>query len=652
MGLGSQIAKRSNLEPELLEPRVLLTTLTLPAVVQQETTFLYADPEENEPGNDVSVFNEVRIGTLSGMGPSKDVVVEILDYQGNDIPGDLVIDGQTISIGGGPGGVQIIDEVPSDTLGGLGSSINALGSKPNGDTFGITTGGFLVEVDKTLGTIDRFIGEVVDTDNPDAVGSDVTFSEFDAASFDPVTGTLYAVAIGPTSFDGVGNILTTGEVLITIDTLTGEAEAAGMNNLGQADYSLSGVSGDGDNILTIVYSGQDGLGEPIFLAFDNGVGSIDDVDEVENRFITISVVKSDIGSSVGIFTAPRATVDDGDIVEGLMYDQFGRLFGLRHGDTSIDDGELVEVDLDAAVEDRFQTVVDFGDQPTGGDDPPPIFLTGMSFDDTNNVGYATDPTSGTLYAINTEFVQDAGDGFVIVGGLADIYQMYIASSTPDVYITVTHLTIDSNGIRVYSPTGGTSAFLFTDEDSADVFTPDDAGGVMIGTVAGWSPTTFFDDSEVAPDPGPTGAYPGGPIRPGIIVAPEFDGSAQDIGRIQIGGGVFGDVQIHGSIDLFYAGFLGTNQFVVDGDLNNLAVNTQVGGVSESDNSWTLAGSSKYGGSGNSPILDVHGNLGSVYSNGDWGLPILVHGASDAPQFPGVYDIISEKYGRAYREIGR
>lgn len=662
MGLKSQKAKRSNLEAEFLEPRVLLTTLTLPADVQQETTFLYADPEENDSGSDVAVFNEVRIGTLSGMGPSKDVVVELLNYRGEDIPGDLVVDGQTIRIGGGPGGISIIDEVPSDVLGGLGASINALASNTNGDTFGITTGGFLVEVDRTLGVIDRLIGEVVDTDNAGAKGNDVIFTDFDAAAFDPVTGTLYAVVVGPTSFDGVGQVLTTGEVLISIDTITGEAEAIGVNNQGQTDYSLSGVSGPGDDILTIVHTGQNGIGEPIFLAYDNGVNGAGDV---ENQFLTISVVKADIGNSIGIFTAPRATVDDSDIVEGLMYDQFGRLFGLLHQAGSMDGGTLVTVDLDAAVADRFQDIVDFGDQPTGGADPPPIFLTGMSFDDTNNVGYATDPTSGTLYAINTEFIQEVDDQFVIVGGLSDIYLMYIASSTPDVYITITSLTIDSDGNRVYTPTGGTEALLFIDEDDASVSTPSGAGGVMIGTIPQtleetqyWSPGqlstvgTFFDDSEVAADPGPIGAYPGGGIRPGIIVAPDFEGKPQDIGRIQIGGGVFGDVSINGSIDLFYAGFLGTNDFVVDGDLNNLVVHTQAGGVSESDNSWTLAGSASYGGSGNSPVLDVQGNLGSVYGQGDWGLPILVHGASDAPQFPGVYDVFSEKYVRAYRELER
>ena len=69
------------------------------------------------------------------------------------------------------------------------------------------------------------------------------------------------------------------------------------------------------------------------------------------------------------------------------------------------------------------------------------------------------------------------------------------------------------------------------------------------------------------------------------MGPDNNQEPTDIGLIQVGGGVFGDVVIHGSIDKFYAGYLGTNRFDVDGDLNRLTVGTEAGGRTESDGSW-------------------------------------------------------------------
>ena len=163
----------------------------------------------------------------------------------------------------------------------------------------------------------------------------------------------------------------------------------------------------------------------------------------------------------------------------------------------------------------------------------------------------------------------------------------------------------------------------------------------------WSPTTAFgfDASETAPDPGPHGAYPGGEeYRPGIVLATDAESMPQDIGRIQVAGGVFGDVIIHGSIDLFYAGYLGTNTFDVDGDLNHLVVNTQAGGCEIAEGSAWM--------SVTDAILDVRGEMASFYCNGDWGLPVRVHGRDDAPSFPGVFDVGTGLYVQTHREIER
>jgi len=132
--------RRSALVAEPLENRVLLTTLTLPHDAL-ELRFVYADPEENDPGDEVTILDEIRIGTLSGLPPEKDIVVEILDYRGADIPGTLFLDGVETDVGGGPGGLSIIDEVPSDVLGGLGQAIDALATDNLGNTYGIFNAG-------------------------------------------------------------------------------------------------------------------------------------------------------------------------------------------------------------------------------------------------------------------------------------------------------------------------------------------------------------------------------------------------------------------------------------------------------------------------------------------------------------------------------
>ena len=128
---------------EPLERRLLLTTLVLPEGALDsgsgETEFFYSDPEENEPGEPGEIFNVLRIGTLSGTGPEQDVIVEVLDHQGNDIGGFYTSaenNGQEISLYGGPSGGPIIDEIPSDMVGFLNANIHALATDSGGNTYG------------------------------------------------------------------------------------------------------------------------------------------------------------------------------------------------------------------------------------------------------------------------------------------------------------------------------------------------------------------------------------------------------------------------------------------------------------------------------------------------------------------------------------
>lgn|GEM_PF-1568553 len=701
--------RQTRLFAEELESRLLLTSLILPRGATGETIFDYADPEES------GTYNQIRIGTLSGLPPEKDIKVEVLSYDGRDIPGTLQIgtesggQGDPIDIGGGPGGISVI--APVGITGTLRERINALATDSDGHTYGITRQGVIVSIDTFTGEVASQLGIVQDAINfYDKV---YTYTTFEAASFDPVSGELYAVVTGPSDVDGAGNIISTGQVLISInlqqpvnesDPLFGEAEPVGRDIFGLPSYHLSRVGvtaaitiNDGlllpeSRITTIAYGEitidggdlvtqvlQDGstfeywngdhnrifnnianeaMGtRPVFVGFEVLTDPTPDGEDIPNRFISISVVPNPAGNGISVQTQPvyanwlDAGLDPEVVIEGLMYgkDQEGqiRLFGLNGGD----ENKLMLVTSLQSEQDWVE-IVEY---------PENVVLTGMSYDTEGDVGYATDPVSRTLYKITTTALaaNPEGDGYVINGGLADVYLMYIAQSTADTYITFTRWTPSESGPD-YSPTGGTPAYLITDEDDSDITTPSDAGGVMIGTSpyylsdsteATWSPhDTFIDSGTEGAYTAAKGYWPGGVLRPGIIVAGDQNNplQPQDIGRIQVGGGVFGDVRIHGSIDMFYAGYLGTNRFIVDGDLNNLVVATQAGGIEESDGSWYQA---------DDAIVDVRGRMGSFYSIGDWGLPIRVRADATAPTFPGlvdpsVSDLDTKVYVRSFREIER
>ncbi|MBN1764720.1 MAG: hypothetical protein JW860_05635 [Sedimentisphaerales bacterium] len=668
---------------ESLENRLLLTTLTLPKGETNELIYRYADPEENEAGaEDITAFNEIRIGTLSGMGPSKDVVVELLDENGENIGGDGAIGTDVFRLFGGPGGGPIIDEIPSNTVGGLGVSINALATNSSGMTYGLTANGYLVRLDISTGEIASVIGQIRDTDSP-LTSYEIAYTGFESATFSRNASgqdVLYAVVTSPTAWNLLGQPVTGSyeSVLITIDVdrtfvnqvPIAEAEPVGKDSFGQSNYEMSQVRFNGlvTDISTIVFSEEPGdnpsvsTDEPVFLGYDIST----------TTFISLNVQRAPGTNMVTILTQEVAQVTEEDvIVAGMMYDNQGRLFGLRHtGDAEgeINDGTLVIINLYAPADERFTDVVEYGTVLIGGDEVD-IVLTGLTFDSLNDMGFASDANTGTLYQVNVARLVpsvDNADEF-IVEGMVDIYMVYIAQSTPDVYITFTRVDVTEDDIT-YTPTSGETAYLFMDEEDSEIYTPDEAGGVMIGTNLGFIPNedelhwvgslSFFDSTVTAPDPGVKGAYPGGEFRPGIVVAPDEYGNPQDIGKIQVGGAVFGDVVISGSIDTFYAGYLATNRFIVNGDLNTLVVATEAGGRSGSDEFWTSVGTSYfYGGDGVFPVVDVGGQMGSFYCVGDWGLPVRVWGRDDAPKFPGVLDpSVSTPdapiYVRMHREIER
>ncbi len=704
---------------EPLESRVLLTTLILEKGDTGQTVFSYSDPSENTE-SDVTVYNELRIGTLSGQGPEQDVIVEILGYdyytesgqaETLDIYGNIEhSDGSIETVGGGPGGGNTFRLLeghgPLDNH-GTGYTVSALASDSSGNNYGLTDAGELIRYD--MGADDVYttlIGQIVDTNNP--FQSNITFTDFYSADcawgwvdydtdgdgdYDTqvLKEVIYAV-VGADLISDTGYVQSSGSVLITIDPLTGEAEPV-AKVADRASYLASEIRNFGTNeetgevinpnISSIIFSEENhndsvNTDEPVFIAFNAAT----------HRFLTISV---DIAAFTGnttvatrIITEPNT--DDQDIVvSGFAYcdhdgDGDSSLFATTYSqaeDGSRTGGAISIIDFDQLGANFLGThlirEVAALEQHADDDwDQEDRFFDGFTFDPVAQMGYASEGFTTEVYQVNLAGLQE-NDGTFTIDGHRDIYQMYIAQSTADTFITLTRYTLD-NGVKVYTPTGGEPSYLFTDEDDSAIYTPGNAGGIAIGThdylVGDATSVTFdavtfiIDPSETAPAPYNSygGTWQNGEIRPGIVLE-----EGNDIGMISVGGSVFGDVDIRGgSVGTFYCGFLGTNQFVVNGDLQNLIVGTEAGGVNESDGVWQPALSEisyDYGlgeiADTSTAVLDVIGHMGSFYGVGDWGLPIRVWGYDIdqdgdlvADPFPGVFLLDgSDSYENELRDVG-
>ncbi|MBN2064466.1 MAG: hypothetical protein JW745_06665, partial [Sedimentisphaerales bacterium] len=695
------------LSVESLESRVLLTTLVLPKGDTGTTEFVYSDPEETSSG-DVSAFNVLRIGTLSGQGPSQDVVVEILGYdyltqtgtpRTVDIPGNIIhSDGTTEIVGGGPGGGPIFRLLDGTTY-----NVSAMATDTSGNTFGLSSNGLLLRYE--MGANDAtatVVAPVIDSNNP--YQGNITFNGFYSADFawamvdydEDGDGdfdlkikkeVIYAVVNAPLISD-TGFNSGTGPVLITIDPITGEAEPVSTVG-GRASYELSNIADfriipeTGERvpstISTMIFSeeGHNASEDTIYPTF---VG----YNQTTNRFISMEVEYNSVtqDTSLAYRNITYLTTDDADlVVSGLAYCDYNSdgdsdLFATMY--TLNDDGERSDAKISLVtlngLDDVFLgyhnylEVVTLGQHEDDGYDQMDRIFSGFTYDEIGQMGYATEDFTGMVYQVNLANLVYEDEEFLIAGN-HDIYQMYILSSTPDVYITITRL--DDSG---YTPTGGEPAWLFQDEDNAtDIHTPEAAGGVAIGThdyihpgstEVTYDALTFkLDPDETAPAPVASygGVWKNGEIRPGIVVE-----EGNDVGLISIGGSVFGDVVVKdGSIGTFYCGFLGTNSFVVNGDLQNLIVGTDAGGVSESDGVWqpALNAISYDFGQGTvvgttTCVLEVMGQMSSFYGGGDWGMPVRVWGWSDVSSFPGVYNYRSSdintrvNYYDVHREMER
>lgn len=187
---------------------------------------------------------------------------------------------------------------------------------------------------------------------------------------------------------------------------------------------------------------------------------------------------------------------------------------------------------------------------------------------------------------------------------ANLFSVYVAQSSPNARISIAQV----DPIDPENP--GAERFMRPYEDSAGqirVVDPDDAGDTILVDAPENSGIVYIgartpgdgENEETANLPllqgeldTALGWHPGGTVSAGIHVANDFDGSAQSIDRILVGGTVTGEVDISGSADLFYSGWLITgdihptlfhsdlqeDNFQVGGDLQNLITAGSIGGL--------------------------------------------------------------------------
>jgi hypothetical protein len=306
-----------------------------------------------------------------------------------------------------------------------------------------------------------------------------------------------------------------------------------------------------------------------------------------------------------------------------------RLFVVLHG------GDVFEFYADATHMERvvvtgnttvelFGTFVDPTAGLTPGDTVPLDSMDGVIF---------SGPDSGTvgigLPAAALPNNTGGGGGSTQTTPIEDIYAIYVTQADANSSIAIADVPpLGTPGNRFMTPFDSSLPLLVEPTSGGTPITvtaPSDGGGVIIGARAvapmGVTSTNFPTNEPIyysAPLPSSAATVSPGVTRlgAGLTVTP-----GNNLGSFMLGGTMMGTVAIHGSIGLFYAGWILTGaadgtgsalgnsaNFVVDGDMHTLLSNNSFG--TNTDSGLTDLGFPRYL-SGFS--LRVGGKVGMVKS---------------------------------------
>ncbi|HET6250607.1 MAG TPA: hypothetical protein VFE47_23165 [Tepidisphaeraceae bacterium] len=570
-----KIAAAAHWEAEALEQRVMLTTLHgggstpfNPEMPGDRFVFI------NEDGNfqTIQLFGNITAEVIgANIDGNNNIILENLPGQlnGGDNNGGFNI----------PGGATLVGTLNVNNPGGpmITSTPSSIAADPNGNLFGIviqtvmvppvppattataTNLAYLVSIDKNTGqatTVAEISQQILAAAGITAGTPGALVTAAPAATFNPANGLMYvAVNTGVAAAGGAGGAAaTTTQSLITINP--NAANPAG---------SVAGIPGTfGGNPVSA-------------LGFQNGrlLGA---------GGMSIFQVNTNNTNQV----SGQVTAGVNGPISGIAVGGGGKLFV-----TTDNAGATSEVYV---VDPGSGDAVDYGPLPTGKLGQNPGDLT---YDGTNL--YSFDTTTDQLFIVSQ----------VNRTRYLSIFQIYISFSDPtgEIFTSQSNSPITSNGEMIPYGNGLTGALRVVNAQTGVVnliAAPAKSGDALIGArtriiTPGNNPVqdlfpvlTGTITVPVGGTGSPFGNAPyavGDAITAGVVSAP-----GTSVGSVNVSGPVMGDVELAGSIDTFYAGWLLTGEaggepgldvvddpgnFSVGGDIRNLLVSDSIGTDSDS-----------------------------------------------------------------------
>lgn len=551
---------------ELLEPRRLLTTL------HGGDVFEFTDAQGNIER--VRLFGDITAELIGAKIQADDTATLI------NLPG--VLNGTPIN--GGLGAASGSQTIGSTSINGNNQSVPALASDTAGNLYyvnvvgqagpgGTVNAAQISTVDPTTGAA-TVLGTVSAAQlNAASIGAfGATLNDITSAAVSPIDGRLYFIAQG-----GTANT----SILFSVDPMAGTAMAI--------QASLTAIPGtfNGGNI-----SG---------LAFDQTGTNTANLFAVNNTGVTVggknspSIFQVDLGNTNDLQNAVTPMLGTTAITNPIA--------SLAFDPDTAQNNNVIAITSNAAnslvlnVNTQTGAAINLGALPATGQKQGQA-PGGLTYDPT-----LVDPFTGTQGALlgtdtgtKTLFFVDA----VNRQPLNTIFAFYVSEASEDSGISVAMVPAVTVTDRPMEPFSGTIGQLYVNSAQPGklpffVSAPANSGEALLGarTLQLFPGQTIFDQPITSLSVTTTfGVLPTSitTLNAGLIVAP-----GQTLGNFLFGGTVLGQVNIGGSIDEFYAGWLLTgnaggenavndvtdpDNFYVAGDIRDLIVMGSIG--TESD----------------------------------------------------------------------
>jgi hypothetical protein len=553
---------------EFLEPRRLLTTLVGGDV------FEFTDAQNNIER--IRLFGDITAEVIGAKIQADDTATLI------NLPG--VLNGNPVN--GGLGAASGSQTIGATAIGGNNQAVPALASDAAGNVYYVNVvgqagpGGTVNAVQ--ISTVDpatgagTVIGTISATQlNTASIGAfGTTLNAITSAAISPIDGRLYFIAQG-----GTANT----SVLFSVNPMAGSAMAI--------QASLTAIPGtfNGASVSGLAFDQTGTNTANLFAANNTGVTA--------NGKNSPSIFQVDLGNTNDLqnpVTPKLGTVAITSPIASLAFDP-----------NTAQNNDVIAITSNAAnsqvlnVDTQSGAAVNLGDLPATGQKQGQA-PGGLTYDPA-----LVDPFTGTQGALlgtdtgtRTLFYVDAANR----QPLNTIFTIYVSEATEDSGISVALVPPVTATDRPMEPYTGSIGQLYVNDAQAGdppffVNAPANSGEALLGsrTLQLFPDQTIYDQpiTSVALNGATFGVLPTGvtTLNAGLIVAP-----GQTLGNFLFGGTVMGQVNIGGSIDQFYCGWLLTgnaggedavneitdpDNFFVAGDIRDLIVLDSIGTETDS-----------------------------------------------------------------------